>query len=117
MTTCEAAGLALALAAGRADARGGRIPNALTLPALAVGLLAGSPSGALLSVAPLLPLFAMLKIGGGDVKLLAALGAFLGPGRGLLVLALAVALALGTGYRRLGVWAAAAVVLLLGVGR
>lgn len=76
------------------DARGGTIPNRLTLPLLAAaplahGLLDGP--GALLSSLlgllacgsiPLL-LFTLQGMGGGDVKLLAALGAMAGPATGM----------------------------------
>jgi prepilin peptidase CpaA len=56
---------------------------------LATGLL-----GICLALTVLLPLFAMGGVGGGDVKMLAAVGAFLGPQQ-LLVALLATALAGG----------------------
>lgn len=84
------AAIAVGLGACIADVRTGRIPNALTLGA-AVGALvvrcateglwstteglAGWCTGAAL----LLPIFALGGLGGGDVKLLAAMGAWLGP--------------------------------------
>lgn len=97
------------LLAALADARTGRIPDALTLPALAFGLVVGSPGGAAVCALPALWLFARGKLGGGDVKLLAALGALLGPGA-LLVEVLAIGAALAAGSRRLGPWIAAATV-------
>jgi prepilin peptidase CpaA len=79
------------------DLRTGRIPNALTLPAMAAGIVLaaafGGASGALVSVgglfvAGLVPalLYRSTRgraIGGGDVKLFAALGALLGPSAGI----------------------------------
>lgn len=79
------------------DARSGRIPNALTLPALAGGLLLNTAFhgtyGAVASIAGVVlagGIPAILHritrgaaIGGGDVKLFAALGALLGPTVGL----------------------------------
>lgn len=88
---------AVTLAAAWMDARTGRIPNLLTLPVLPVALLLGALDGGLWGVG-----FAVLgglvcvavpyglfrasqgvAIGGGDVKLFAALGALLGPLAGL----------------------------------
>src|SRR5262245_12973799 len=78
-------------------ARSVRIPNALTLPSAAAGLglhaLHGGAEGGLMSLAGfvfagLVP-FALHRstqgraIGGGDVKLFAALGALVGPSAGL----------------------------------
>lgn len=109
------------------DVRTRRIPNRLVLaglpaglflntvlpagaglfsdPAGAIGLLA-SLAGAAVGLATLLPLYAMGAMGAGDVKLMAMIGAFLGPqsviGAALLsllaggVLALAVACWTGT---------------------
>jgi prepilin peptidase CpaA len=72
------------------DVRARRIPNALTLAGAGVGLLLRVPLGgaalldgaAGLGVAVLLalPPFALGFLGGGDVKLLGAVGAFLGLG-------------------------------------
>jgi prepilin peptidase CpaA len=72
------------------DLRRRRIPNWLTGAALAVGLLGGlwigGPAGGLTSLAGaalglvlLLPFYAVRGMGAGDVKLLAAVGALLGP--------------------------------------
>lgn len=88
------AGLAIvtvALTAAWFDVKERRIPNALTVSALGVALLmalvGGLPSlGASLAGAGLclllaLPFFLVRGLGGGDVKLLVAFGAFLGPAR------------------------------------
>jgi prepilin peptidase CpaA len=86
--------LALTLCAAITDARGGLIPNWLTLPSLCAaplvhGLMAGpgalgmSIGGALLcGLVPLL-LFGLRAIGGGDVKLFSAIGAVAGIDLGL----------------------------------
>jgi prepilin peptidase CpaA len=81
-------GLAVAAAAG--DLRTGRIPNVLTFAsALAAFLFSAMQSGTAGLVSSLmgygvgillfLPLFAVRGMGAGDVKLLAAFGAWLGP--------------------------------------
>ena len=82
--------IALGIAASAIDWTTRRIPNALTFGAAAAGLAFAAATGGmhalLLSVAGLavglvlfLPLFALRAMGGGDVKLLAAFGAWLGP--------------------------------------
>lgn len=90
------AAVVLAALAAIVDSRTGRIPNALTLPAAALGLVVHAFSGRTellsalvgLSLAGLVP-FALFQatagraIGGGDVKLFAALGAWTGPFTGL----------------------------------
>jgi len=97
--------VALAVSACVTDLQHGRIPNALTFPAALAGLAlhtwADGTQGALLSAGGLgvgllvwLPLYAVGGIGGGDVKLLAAFGALLGPADTLQV-ALASAIAGG----------------------
>src|SRR5690606_25938791 len=83
--------LLLVAAAGWLDLRTGRIPNVVTLTGLAVALalralldpslLGPGLAGAALGLGVSLPLFALGGLGGGDVKLLAAVGAFLGPGK------------------------------------
>jgi prepilin peptidase CpaA len=86
--------LALTACAALTDMRSGRIPNWLTLPSLCAGPLVhgwldgvrgfGFSLGAavLCGGVPLL-LFGMRAIGGGDVKLFAALGSLLGVEQGL----------------------------------
>ena len=85
-----AAALIVAAAAMFWDLRTRRIPNELTFGAAAValgyGLIAGGPWGLLMAAAGWLagaalffPIFALGGMGAGDVKLLAALGAWLGP--------------------------------------
>jgi prepilin peptidase CpaA len=99
------AGLVCVLAAAAImDLRFRRIPNSLTVAALLVALLGravfgldflvGGMAGACLGMVTLLPLFAMGGIGGGDAKLLIAVGAFLGP-QGFIVALLATAIAGG----------------------
>lgn len=86
--------LALAAAAAFTDWRTGLIPNRLTVPPLALApviyfFLGGVPAavasvlGALLCGAVPYVLFRRDAIGGGDVKLLAAIGAVVGAGVGL----------------------------------
>jgi len=82
--------IAIGLAACVTDVRTRRIPNVLTFGAALGGFLAqvlstgvdgalASVSGWALGVLVFLPFFALGGMGGGDVKLLAALGAWLGP--------------------------------------
>ena len=90
----------LMLAAAWTDVRSRRIPNILTLSgfgvAIGLRLLAGpgagidGVTGALLAFVLCLPLFVLGVLGGGDMKLLMALGAFTGP-RDLLVAMLIIA--------------------------
>lgn len=98
----SAAGLMVVVGAGAAaDLAWRRIPNALTLTGLGLALalrsLGGGSAvvsgliGACLGLALSLPLFALGGMGGGDVKLITAVGAFLGPYR-LVVALLATAL-------------------------
>jgi len=113
--------IAVVVAAGACvyDLRTRRIPNALTFGAAlaavlfhavaggAAGLMA-SAGGWLLGLALFFPFFALRGLGGGDVKLLGAFGAWLGPVAVLHVGfysalaggAFAVAVALRTGYLR-----------------
>lgn len=80
---------ALAAAACWFDVRTRRIPNWLTFPAALLGLVAAtathgghgtvsSAAGLLVGVALFFPLFALKGLGAGDVKLMGALGAWLG---------------------------------------
>ncbi len=83
-------GLALVLGvACVTDLRSGTIPNSLTLGGaiggLALGMLTGGPAGLLsgavgwlVTMAVCLAIYATLGMGGGDAKLLAAVGAFRG---------------------------------------
>lgn len=82
--------VAVGLVACAFDVRTRRIPNALTFSAALVGLLfhfaqsgtAGAQfaaGGWAVGLLLLLPYFALGGMGGGDVKLVAALGAWLGP--------------------------------------
>ena len=82
--------LATVLAAAAIDVRTGRIPNALTAPAVLAGLvlatlaqglggLGSALGGAALALVIGGTLFALGGMGGGDAKLLVVVGAFLGP--------------------------------------
>jgi prepilin peptidase CpaA len=86
--------LAVGLTACATDLKSRRIPNVLTFGA-SVGALAfhaitmgwaglgESAAGWLVGLALFLPFFVLRGIGGGDVKLVAALGAWVGPGQAL----------------------------------
>ena len=101
------------------DLRTRRIPNVLTFSSAAGALLfhlftggwpaaAWSLGGYLLGAALFFPMFALRGMGAGDVKLLAAVGAWLGPGQvALVALATSIAggvlglvVAVGYGYLR-----------------
>jgi len=86
-----------------ADVRSRRIPNLLSAPAMLLGIalnafyrggagVTASLSGLVLTVAVLLWPFAMGGIGGGDVKMMGAVGAFLGPRLALMGLLMGVIL-------------------------
>lgn len=114
-----AAALIVAIAGCVTDLRFRRIPNVLTFGAAAgaagyyvaasgVPGIGWSVAGWLVGGLLFLPLFALRGLGGGDVKLMAALGAWVGPGA-VVWLALyaalaggvfALAVALGRGYTR-----------------
>jgi prepilin peptidase CpaA len=90
MTAFELIPAAVASVAALIDIRWRRIPNWLTLAALVGGLavhvlrlgVAGVPialGGAALGLCLLLPFYLIRAVGAGDVKLLAGLGALLGP--------------------------------------
>jgi prepilin peptidase CpaA len=82
--------IAIGVAAAAVDTVTRRIPNALTFGAAGVALafatatggahaLAWSAAGWVVGLLLFLPLFVLRAMGGGDVKLLAAFGAWLGP--------------------------------------
>jgi prepilin peptidase CpaA len=117
MTTAQLIGLGLAAAACGCDLRTRRIPQVLTLGGAAAGfafhLASAGSSGAAWSIAGwaigvaiFLAPFALGGLGAGDVKLLGALGAWLGPGNVLWLAlyagvaggVLAVVVSLATGY-------------------
>jgi len=96
---------ALAGAACWCDVRTRRIPNALTMPAAVLGLIAAtalhggqgtmaSAAGLLVGLMLFFPMFALKGLGAGDVKLLGALGAWLGVS-GIVMVAFYTALAGG----------------------
>lgn len=89
MTSIEIVALALAAAAAATDLRSARIPNLLTFGAAGLGLafhaampggqgLTASLIGLATGLAVFFPFFALGAMGAGDVKLMAALGAWLG---------------------------------------
>jgi prepilin peptidase CpaA len=121
MSSVQVAAVFIAIAAAACDLRTRRIPNLLTFGAAATGLVfhlisagfaglahgtAGWFVGALVFALP----FALRGLGGGDVKLLAALGAWIGPGdvvwlalyTGIAGGAMAIVVALASGYLRRG---------------
>lgn len=90
LTQPELVALVVAVAACVTDLRSRRIPNGLTFGAAAAALAYGLVSGGLhglgwavagwtAGLAVFLPFFLLRGLGGGDVKLMAALGAWLGP--------------------------------------
>lgn len=90
MTAAVVASIISALVACVMDLRERRVPNALTLGSAATALvyhlymsgltgLGTAAGGWFLGLLLFLPIFALRGIGGGDVKLLAAFGAWLGP--------------------------------------
>ena len=119
MNLVHAAALVFAGAACVTDLRDGRIPNVLTFGAIGVAFavhtflpqgsgLAHVGFGLLVGLAVFFPFFALGGMGAGDVKLMAALGAWLGPTLALLTAlygavaggVLAIGVALSTGYLR-----------------
>lgn len=98
-TACQIALAILVVAAAVYDARQRRIPNWLTLPGLLAGLLLstildgldglrGAALGTALALAVYVPLYALRALGGGDVKLMAAVGALAGPSNWLAIFAI-----------------------------
>ncbi len=94
----------VALIAGYTDWRWRRIPNWLTVPALALGIVLGavmggwagaksSLLGAGLGLLLLLPFVVIRALGAGDWKLVGALGSYLGPQRLITVLFATIILA------------------------
>jgi prepilin peptidase CpaA len=111
--------LVIIAAASVCDLRRGRIPNALTFGATAVALLlqaivggwaglAWALGGWAVGIVLFAPLYAVKGMGAGDVKLLAAIGSWLGPAGALWTAlygaiaggVLALAVALMRGYAR-----------------
>lgn len=89
MTAFDAGALVVAAGAAITDVRAARIPNLLTLSGLLAGIaahaswpegagVASSAIGALTGLAVFFPFFALGGMGGGDVKLMAAIGAWIG---------------------------------------
>jgi prepilin peptidase CpaA len=102
--------LGLGAAAATFDVIARRVPNALAATLAAAGVIVAVAHGAMgaaigggaVGLALMLPLFAARWVGGGDAKLAAALGVWLGPAPALWMIVLGLALG--------GVWAAVAVV-------
>jgi prepilin peptidase CpaA len=103
-----------AIVGGWTDWRSRRIPNWLTVPALILGIGANTLAdgwtgakesllGAGLGLGLLLPFVLLRSLGGGDWKLVGALGAFLGPPR-LIVVLLATILVAGAMAVVLIIW-------------
>ncbi|MGE0814446.1 MAG: prepilin peptidase [Vicinamibacterales bacterium] len=105
MTAFEAGAVLVAAGACATDLARARIPNSLTVPGIVVGVLAqtvlpgghgvvASLLGGLAGLGVFFPFFALGGMGGGDVKLMAALGTWMGA-PAILFVALYAALAGG----------------------
>lgn len=84
MTGYQTAALAaLVTLAGVWDWRARRIPNWLTVAGLLAGVALNSPGSAAkgfgIALLVYVPLYALRAVGGGDLKLMAAMGALVGP--------------------------------------
>jgi prepilin peptidase CpaA len=90
LTFAQGAAVSVALAACFTDLKSRRVPNLLTFGATLAALVWGMAHGGLAGLgwaaagwaaglAVFLPFFLLRGIGGGDVKLVAAIGAWLGP--------------------------------------
>jgi prepilin peptidase CpaA len=90
MSVCEVAAIAIAVVASVCDLQSRRIPNALTLGATAAGLVFAAATGGFsgvgaslegwaVAMALWLPIYALGGMGAGDVKLMAAIGIWIGP--------------------------------------
>src|SRR5262249_6952689 len=101
MTPALIVALALGLTAVVEDLRRRTLPNWLTATGAAAGMALAAPrgwgglwpaiAGAAIGFLILLPLFLMRGMGGGDIKLMAAFGALLGPWAVLIAAMLAAA--------------------------
>lgn len=89
MTAFDAGAVVLAAGAAVTDVKSARIPNVITLVGALGGVLAhgtlpegagalASVAGAAAGLAVFFPIFALGGLGGGDVKLMAAIGAWVG---------------------------------------
>jgi prepilin peptidase CpaA len=111
VTGFEIAAVLVGLAGCTTDIASRRVPNALTMPAVGLGVAAhavaggwpeawGALLGGVVGLAVFLPIFALGGMGGGDVKLMAALGSWIGAGP---VVWTAIYAALAGGVLALGV--------------
>lgn len=123
MTTYQVAAVVVAALAVVSDLKSRRIPNLLTFGAAGIAVAAHAASegltggataiaGWLVGVAIFIPVFALGGMGAGDVKLLGAIGALLGPRAAVWVClftgvaggVMAVIVAVATGYSSRALW-------------